>query len=300
VPDDVNLPDPRVATAGRASLEDEYTRLARANQLRSDPQLQRDMLAAQTNYERRVLPSQRTRDVEAVRNDIVNLLVQGQGRMPGDVYQATRSQLGTNARGVANQPYLAGALRDMRGALDRAMQRGLSPADARAWTLNNRRWGNMKQLDPAVASATENLSPARVAQTARAGRNAQYAQQQGDLDELARAGHFVLKDLPQSGTGPRTAMQTLFNIPNALAVGGGGAGLMFGPWGALAGAALPFAASRAVVSGPGQRYLGNQLLPQHARETVAQALAQQAISQSGGIERNAAEREEYERRRKGR
>jgi hypothetical protein len=139
VPPDVNLPDPRVVNAGRQSLSDEYTRLSQANVLRSDPQLQSDLLGAQTNYERRVLPSQRTHDVEAMRNDIVDSLIQGRGAMSGDVYQATRSQLGTNARGVANQPYLAGALRDMRGALDAAMQRGLTPADAEAWALNNQR-----------------------------------------------------------------------------------------------------------------------------------------------------------------
>jgi len=299
VPDDVSLPDPRVATAGRQSLGDEYARLSQTNQLRSDPQLQRDLLAAQTNYERRVLPSQRTRDVEATRNDIIDALVQGQGRMPGDVYQATRSQLGTNARGVANQPYLAGALRDMRSAMDRAMQRGLSPADAQAWALNNRRYANMKQLEPAVASAGENLSPARVAQTVRSGRNAQYGQQQGDLDELARAGSIVLKDLPQSGTAPRTAMQSLFNVPAALSAGAGGVlGSTLGPAGAVIGAAAPFAAARAVVSGPGQRYLGNRALPQNTRDIIAQELAQQALTQPGGIERNRREREEYEKKRK--
>ena len=299
VPEDVNLPDPRVATAGRQSLGDEYTRLSQQNQLRSDPQLQRDLTAAQTNYERRVLPSQRTRDVEATRNDIVDLLMQGQGRMPGDVYQATRSQLGTNARGVANQPYLAGALRDMRRALDDAMQRGLSPADAQAWVLNNRRYANMKQLEGAVAGAGENLSPARVAQSARAGRSGQYAQQQGDLDELSRAASIVMKELPQSGTAPRTAMQSLFNIPALLSAGGGGLlGSTLGPVGTMLGAAAPFAAARAVVSGPGQRYLGNQALPQRARDIIAQELAQQALSQPGGIERNLREREDYEKKRK--
>lgn len=299
VPEDVNLPDPRVATAGRQSLGDEYTRLSQRNQIRSDPQLQSDLAAAQTNYERNVLPSQRTRDVEAVRNDIVDRLVQGQGVLPGAEYQAIRSQLGTNARGAASQPYLATALRDTRNALDRAMQRGLSPQDAAAWALNNRRYANMKQIEPAVAGAGENLSPARVAQTARSGRNAQYAQQQGDLDELSRAASIVLKDLPQSGTAPRTAMQSLFNIPALLSAGGGGLlGSTLGPVGTAAGIAAPFAAARAVVSRPGQAYLGNQALSQRVRDVIAQTLAQQAISQPSGIERNKREREEYEKRRK--
>jgi hypothetical protein len=143
----------------------------------------------------------------------------------------------------------------------------------------------MRQIDPAVAGAAENLSPARVAQTARAGRSAQYAQQQGDLDELSRAASIVMKDLPQSGTAPRSAMQSLFNIPAALSAGAGGVlGSTLGPAGTIAGAAAPFAAARAVVSRPGQAYLGNQ--------------AQQIISQPGGIERNMREREDYEKKRK--
>ena len=291
VPAGIHLPDPRAFNAGRQSLSDEYNRLSRANQLRSDPQLQRELTAAQTNYERNVLPSQRTRDVEAVRNDITDRLVQGQGRLPGDEYQAIRSQLGTNARGAAvTQPYLATALRDTRAALDRAMMRGLSPADAAAWQLNNRRYANMKQVgEPAAAAAGENLSPLKVAQTARSGRNAEYAGQQGDMDELAKAAATVMKPLPNSGTAARTGMQQLFNmLPNALAgsAGGAAAGSMFGPVGAIGGAALPFIMPKLITSRLGQAYLGNQAMPQNVRDIIAQTVAQQAISQPEGIARN--------------
>jgi hypothetical protein len=302
VPEGVNLPDPRAVNAGRQSLSDEYTRLSQ-NQLRSDPQLQRDLLAAQTNYERSALPSQRAggvRDVEQLRNDIVDNLLQGQGAMPGDVYQATRSRLGTLARGVPNDAPLSGALRDMRGALDTAMQRGLPPAEAAAWALNNRRYANMKQLEPAVARAGENLSPQAVAQTVRARRPGQYAAQQGDLDELSKAGAMLMKPMPQSGTAARLGMQKLFNIPAWLAAGGGAGagGLVGGPIGAAAGAAAPFVASRLALSRPGQAYLGNQAMPQNARDAVAQALLQQAISQPGGIARNQAARTDYEQKRR--
>ena len=121
------------------------------------------MFDAQTRYENLALPSQTSKDVEAVRNSIVDSLLQGRGSMAGDLYQAKRSQLGTIAKGLQGDPYKAAAFKDMRSALDAAMQRGLSPADAEAWALNNQRWGNMKQLEPAVASAGENMSPARVA-----------------------------------------------------------------------------------------------------------------------------------------
>ena len=305
VPEGVSLPDPRVARAGPESLSGEYERLSRAHQLRADPQLIRDLYAAQTRYERNVLPSQRTRDVERIRDDLADAMIAGQGRMPGGQYQAHRSRLGTLAKGQQNDPYLAGAFRDMRSALDRTMERSLPPREAAAWRLNNRRYANMKQLEPAVAAADENLSPLRVAQTARSRRPGQYAAQRGDLDELARAGAMILKPLPQSGTAPRAAMQQLFSIPQLLTAGGGatagsalaGGGAIAGPIGAIVGATAPFATSRAVVSPLGQAYLGNRALPQNTRDIIAQSLAQQAGSQPAGIERNEAAQEAYERER---
>jgi len=300
VPPGTSLPDPRVVQAGRQSLSDEYTRLSRNNQLRSDPQLHSDLIAAETSYARNTLPSQRSGDVERIRNDIVDQLVANQGRMPGDVYQANRSRLGTLAQSQGNDPYLANALRDMRGALDRAMQRGLSPAEAEAWVRNNQRWANMRQTEGAVAKAGENISPLALAQGARSGRVGQYAARSGDLDELSHAGSLVLKPVPQSGTAPRLGWQQMFNIPSLIAGGvGGGIGTAIGGplLGGAAAAATPFVASRLALSRPGQAYLGNQLLPQNMRDIVTQALTQQAITQPSIVRRNQAERDYYEKHR---
>jgi len=299
VPEGVNLPDPRVVVAGKQSLQDEYTRLSQNNELVSDPRLHSDLMAAQTGYERNVLPSLRNRDVEAIRNDIVDNLVQGQGRMPGDVYQTTRSRLGTLGN-TATNPYEGQALLEMRGALDNTMRRGLPPDEAAAWALNNRRYANMKQTEGAVARAGENLSPQAVAQTARAGRAGQYAARAGDLDELASAASTIMKPLQNSGTAARLGWQQLFNLPALMSAGGGGVagGLLGGPLGALAGAVAPFAASRAALSRPAQAYLGNRLIPQNARDAVTQALVEQATSQPDVILRNEDERAAYEQQRK--
>lgn len=298
------LPSTRVMAAGRESLSDEYNRLAAANQLRSDPQLHRDLLGAQTRYENLTLPSQRAggaRDIEQIRNEIVDRLIAGQGQMPGDVYQATRSRLGTHAKAAENaDPYLAGAFRDMRAAMDAAMRRGLSPQDAAAWALNNQRWGNMRQLEQAAASAGEHLSPAGIAQSVRSGRAGQYARGAGGMDELARAAKDVLTPLPQSGTAPRTGYQQLFNTPFLLTSGAGaaaGAGLGFGPLGVLGAALAPHAFSRAIISRPVQAYFGNQVLPQNVRDILTQVIMQQTASQPSMLERNAIERAAYERKR---
>ena len=176
---------------------------------------------------------------------------------------------------------------------------GLNPRDAAALALNNRRWALQKQVEPAVASAGENLSPAKLAQVARSRRNAQYAARSGDLDELAAAAGTVMKPLPNSGTAARTGAQ------NAFMGGGGGligttiGATIGGPVGAAVGAgigaAAPFVPSYLATSRLGQAYLGNRALPQSARDIIAQTLAQQAISQPEGIERNRKARDAYRR-----
>jgi hypothetical protein len=300
VPPDVNLPDPRVSVAGPASLGATYDRI-NANDLISNPQLHNRMTAAQNEYERLVLPHNRSSVVEDTRNAIVDRLVAGQGRMAGDEYQSIRSQIGDAERAATNSAEQA-ALRELKASMDEAMARGLPPQEAAALALNNRRYANMKQVEPAVAAAAGgNLSPQRVAQTVRAGRGANYSAQRGDLDELAQAANLVMKPLANSNTAARLGMQKLFDIPKWLALSGTGAGagmLGLGPIGAIAGAVAPLAASRLALSRAGQAYLGNTLMPQNARDAVTQALMQQAISQPSGIASNQASRAAYEQKRK--
>lgn len=295
------LPAADVMAHGRQSLSDEYTRLAAANQLRADPQLVRDLHAAEAGYHNLALPSQRAtgaRDVSAIRDDLVNALLAGQGRMPGEAYQAARSRMGTLAESAKNtDPVLANTLRDFRGALDRAMQRGLSPEDAAAWALNNRRYANMKQLETATAKGGENFSPAGVAQSVRAGRAGQAAVNAGDLDELTKAAAAVMKPMPSSGTAQRLGWQSLFGLPGVLTAGGGGIGSVFGPLGTAAGAVAPHLVGRAVVSNLGQRYLGNQAVPRTRESIVNQLLAQQYASQPDVIARNTVEQAAAEKKR---
>jgi hypothetical protein len=301
VPADAQLPQQAVMHHGRQSLQDEYTRLSNANVLRSDPQLLQDLQNARTTYERRALPSQRpggVRDINAIYDDIVDNLVAGQGTMPGDVYQATRSRMGTLAKGVPNDSYLAAALRDTRGALDRAMHRGLSPEDSAAWALNNQRYANMRQLEGVVARSGENMTPAAIAQGVRSGRAGQYASGRGNLDEFAKAVSDVVKPLPNSGTAQRTAWQQMWGMPGALTAGGGVLGTAFGLLGTGIGLAAPHIAARAALSRPGQAYLANQVAPQNTRELIAQLLAQQAATQPSSILRSQANQAEVERKRR--
>jgi hypothetical protein len=281
---DTHLPDPAVFTAGRQSLRDEYTRLTQ-NVFKSDPQLHSDLTAARQHYEGNTLPSQRgtgSRDLNTLHNELIDKLVAGQGTMPGGQYQAIRSRFGKLADSTTDT-YLAEALQKSQKALDDAMQRGLSPADAAAWRLNNQRYAIMKTLAPQVAKSTENLSPQGVAQALRTGRADQYAAQTGALDRLSSAADMVLKPMPNSGTSARLGWQQLFSIPAMIAGGGAGymGGGLFGALGGTAAAAAPFVVPRVALSRAGQAYLGNRLMPNNTRDAIAAILAQQAISQRG-------------------
>jgi hypothetical protein len=298
VPAGVHLPDSRVAVAGPASLSDNYTRLTQAPFV-TNPQFQNRMTRAQNEYERLVLPSDRTARIENTQNDIIDRLVAGRGRMGGDEYQSIRSQIAKAQRAAGINPQEQRALTEYKRALDEAYMAGLNPRDAAALALNNRRYALMKQIEPAVASAGENLSPAKLAQVVRSRRNAQYAARSGDLDELAAAAGTVMKPLPNSGTAARLgARQVGSGGVIGTTVGGIVGGFPGAAIGAGIGAATPLVPSYLATSRLGQAYLGNRALPQNMRDVLAQTLAQQAISQPGGVARNHAARDEYEKKRK--
>jgi len=294
VPDDVNLPDPRVAQAGPEALGDNYTRLTQAPFV-SNPRFQNRMTRAQDEYERLVMPHEQTAHVGATQDNIIDRLVTGQGRMPGDEYQSIRSQIGTRQRAPGINPDERHALTEYKRALDEAYLAGLSPADRAALMANNRRYALMKATQPAVDTATEHLSPAKLAQAVRARRGAQYSARRGDLDELAHAASVVMKPLPNSGTAARLAAQsggggTIGTAIGATVGGPVGAAIGFG-----IGAGAPLVAPGLATSRLGQAYLGNRALPQNARDILAQTLLQQGISQPSGIKRNEEEREKLRR-----
>lgn len=306
IPEEASLPNIDVAAAGQQSLRDAYDRITQNNVMRADPQLMRDQQATLTAYERGALPSQRAggaRDLAAIHDDILDHLIANNGSMAGDIYQLTRSRLGTLGDAVrASDPHLAAGFRDTQAALDRAMARSLSPQDAAALANTNLRYALMKQTENAVARAGDRLSPAGVAQAVRAGRAGQYNAGAGALDPLVRAGATALKTLPNSGTAARMAAQQLFNLPQLVhaagtSAAGGAMGSLFGPAGIALGIAMPHIAARAVVSQPVQRYFANQAVPQNMRDILAQTIAQQATAAPGSFTNNRNDRAAYDRRR---
>ena len=294
VPENVNLPDPRVAVHGPESLSDNYTRLTQQPFV-TNPRFQNRMTRAQDEYERLVQPHNQTANVANTQDDIINRLVAGRGRMPGDEYQSIRSQIGTHQRAPGINPQEQRALTEYKRAMDQAYMAGLPPAERAALAENNLRYALMKQTQPAVTSAGEHLSPLALANAVRARRGAQYSARSGELDELASAAKTVMAPLPQSGTAPRLAAQS----GGGGTIGAGIGAIIGGPVGAAVGAGVgagvPLIAPGLATSRLGQAYLGNRALPQNARDLLAQTLLQQGVSQPSGVDRNEKEREKLRR-----
>ena len=264
----IATPDNMAANAQR--LGQGFEAISARNALRADPQFGTDLGRVLSEYDR-VLPSAQREIVNNMADDILAVTTNNGGSIPGQVYQATRSRLGRMAQSARNSdPEFASALRGLRNTLDDAMARSVRPEDVAEWARLRTEYGNMKVLEKAATGAGEaaamgTISPAKLRQSAVSGRQSSYARGLGDLDELARSGQAVMTPLPNSGTASRLAVRGLMTTPAAAggAIAGGYSGdVLMGLAGAAAGAAVPAVAGRALMSGPVQSYLTNQIAPQ--------------------------------------
>lgn len=250
-----------------ARLGQGFTDISARNTLIADQQFGNQLGSVLREYDR-VLPSAQREIVNNMSDDILSVVTQNGGSMPGEVYQATRSRLGRMAQSARNSdPEFSSALRGLRNTLDDAMSRSVRPEDAAEWARLRTEYGNMKVLEKAATGAGESaaeglISPAKLRQAATSGRQGQYARGIGDLDQLSRAGQ-ILTPLPDSGTASRLAVRGLMSTPAAAGaiLGGYSGDVITGLAGAAAGAAVPAAAGRALMSRPVQSYLTNQLAP---------------------------------------
>jgi hypothetical protein len=305
---------PGTKSPGEKALNDKYDEIFMAHDLPWEDRMWNELHAPIRKYANSGFASQDKpglKNLEAITKDIADeFLFHPGATISGQKYKQFTSDLGDLAAATlydtgGNRPdkALGAAYTALKKALDDAYRRNLPPNVAADLALNDRRYAVMKALEPAAAAAGEHMSPAQVESALKRGRVGQYARQTGTADALADAAALVMKPLPQSGTGPRTAAQQLFSIPTALHTGGGAAtggvlGSLLGiPWlGAAVGAAAPHVAARVAVSRPGQWYLGNQAIPQQGRDVMAQTMLEQAISQPAGLERNETAQQAMERR----
>jgi hypothetical protein len=164
--------------------------------------------------------------------------------MPGPQYQEMRSRLSRQSKSLRNSdPTLSEALRDMRNALDNAMERSIpaGSGDAALWRQARREYGAQKTIEKAASRAGEataegQIVPANLRNAVSAENRGAYARGEGDFSELARAGSGVMAPLPNSGTGQRNLLTDIAKLPFTATAG------------------------RLVTSRPAQAYLGNQVM----------------------------------------
>lgn len=262
---------PEVMQRAYRDLGDQFDTLAARNSITGDQQMVQDLGGAWSEYTSLVNESARAPIVQNTIRDIADAIQANGGTITGEAYQTLRSRLGS-AIYRATDPQLSGALRGLQGALDGAMERSMISAnspDLGAWQQVRSDYHNFMILQNAAAGAGENaamglISPAQLRQAVTRQSKGGYVRGQGDFAELARAGVAGMTPLPNSGTASRMAVRGMTSgIPGALgALAGnnvaGGVGAMAG---LAAGTMVPNALGAIMLSGPGRRYLTNQVLP---------------------------------------
>lgn len=286
---------PEVVDQAFTRIGNDFNRLTANNTMQFDQPLRTELQGIQTNYFNRVNPTQRTPQVE---NTINELMTYNSPAMTGQQYQTLRSQLAAEAR-QSGDAHSSRALNQITSALDDAMERSIAarnPADAGAFQEARNQYRNMLVLEKAANTAGEKsaqgfITPAALASATKQVQGLRnYARGQGDFAELARSGVGVMSPLPNSGTEQRGAIMHGIETAGGLLGGLLGYGLggvessiggaVSGPYAArFAGsAAMPFI-NRALLSNPGQAYLGNQIIPQGANmELQRRLLAAQLLA----------------------
>jgi hypothetical protein len=255
---------PEVLAENNRRLTQSFNDLSSRNTLTPDNQFVTDLTQAVRDY-RNVPNSQQRAVVQGYIDDIVDHI--NTGSMPGPQYQEMRSRLSRQAKSLSqSDPTLSDALRDMRNALDNAMERSIpagSP-DAAAWRQARLQYGAQKDIEKAASRAGEvtaegQITPANLRNVVSANNRGAYARGEGQFADLARSGAAAMSPLPNSGTAQREIIRSLATVLG----GGAGAGIAGVP-GAIAGAAgataVPAIVGRLMMSRPGQAYLGNQVL----------------------------------------
>lgn len=212
---------PDVLGSAQGKIGGKIGALADRNTLVPDFQLTQDLARVGTKAQKNLS----TGDAKIVDNWISELLSKQQqgGGIPGTNYRAWRSDVGELAKSSGGT--LGNVLGDLRQSVTKAMDRSISPADAKEWAKANHDYFNVKQVAEAVKSMPDNLSPAQLLhQVNMAQKNARFGGG-NDLAELAQWAKQTLPDkIPNSGTAQRLLYQKLLTNPVTAVAGLAGAG----------------------------------------------------------------------------
>ena len=169
----------------------------------------------------------------------------GMPELTGEQYQAFRKSINDAAQSTADQG-AKNALKDMRGALDQAMESSLPADQAAAWRTVRSNWAGLKTLLKASAGGTVagraegNLSPSALATALKQQQGPdRFATTTGGLNDIARSSAYLADTIPNSGTGQTVNMQQTLRSLMLPGAGGAAGALIGGPVGGVVGAAAP-------------------------------------------------------------
>jgi hypothetical protein len=262
---------PEVMDRAFTQIGGEFDRLVSASAVPLDRTFLSGFANAFRDYKDTVSVFKKVPLIENTFKAIANgVLKNGAVELNGSGYQTIRRRLGELSRNTSD-PEARSAARTFIDLLDDAAERYLVQNGQQGavadWQQVRRDYRNMVAIEDAVSRAGEKavtgiITPANL-RTAVAKQNKRsYVRGYGDMNQLARAGVETMTPLPQSGTAPRQAVRAMqMSVPSIVgAAAGSGAGLPGTIAGAALGGAVPFAAGRAMLSGPGRAYLSNNLM----------------------------------------
>lgn len=273
VGEDAPRATPEVVDRAFTRIGGEFDRLASTNTATVDQTFAQNLRNAVDDYHNLVSPPNRAPAIDNFVTEIATAAQRNGGVLPGDVYQSIRSRMERAARGMGNNPEARTAIRDMREAVDGAMERSIAAtgntADIAAWQQARNQYRNLLVIEKAATGAGEGaaaglISPAKLREaTVNTQGRRNYARGDGDFADLARSGVQTMSPLPNSGTPGRISAQNLGMGISSLLGGGaaysaGNGDPMTAGAGAVLGAMLPRGIGRAATSRAGRAYLGNQ------------------------------------------
>lgn len=252
----------------------EYHNFGNGAVITRSPQLERRLDDIVRRYQRNTPPTMRRDAIGSIAGDVVAATRSETGLL-GQQLTRYRSELRQLQRSLKGDQDAARAVGEMVDAFDGALLRSL-PRPQRQQTMQqlrdlNTRYRNLLAIEDAASVAGEGataglISPAALRTAVKKANKREYVRGRHPMADLARSGAAVLQPLRSSGTAERSFAQGVVSSPASMMSGmaGGfasGGDLLTMGLAAAAPTIARAATARGIMSGPAQRYLGNQRFP---------------------------------------
>lgn len=188
-----------VALSAKQRIGGMFDKLSARNRMGVDQKLMGDVIGVLDDAKTTGTPD----NFNAVQGAVDRLLAKTEnGTISGSAYREFRTWLGRQMKSMDGDKrhYLG----QVRSAVDDAMERHVSPADAKAWKGARGQYKALKTVEDMIAkSDTGELRPQLLLNLVRRANKDMAYGGGGDLADLARIAQRFMKEPPDSGTAPR-------------------------------------------------------------------------------------------------